>query len=178
MSPLPLAPLLVLAVGNPSRGDDALGPALRDALLAAVADARGDVELLTDFQWQVEHALDLLGRRAVLFVDAARPAAVDAAGGVGLCPLEPATTLPALSHALSPSGVLHVARTLGAPPPPAWQLAIEGEAFGLGEPISAAAQARLAPALALVQAWIAAQRAPAGPAPTRTHDTPALADRL
>jgi Ni,Fe-hydrogenase maturation factor len=30
-----IAPLLVLAVGNPSRGDDALGPALAERLEAA-----------------------------------------------------------------------------------------------------------------------------------------------
>lgn len=161
----PVAALLVLAVGNPSRGDDALGPALLDALQAQGADAAGDVELLTDFQLQVEHALDLQGRRAVLFVDAARPGAVAAEAaeaGIALSALAPALALPALSHALSASAVLHVARSLGGPLPPAWQLAIEGAAFGLGEPISIAAQARLAPALALALAWIAARRGEAG----------------
>ena len=74
----PVAPLLVLAVGNPSRGDDALGPRLLDALHAAGADLDGQVELLGDFQLQIEHVLDLRGRRAVLFVDAARPARPDA----------------------------------------------------------------------------------------------------
>jgi hydrogenase maturation protease len=158
----PVAAFLVLAVGNPSRGDDALGPALLDALQTLGADAAGDVELLTDFQLQVEHALDLQGRRAVLFVDAARPGAVAAEAGVALSALAPALALPALSHALSASAVLHVARSLGGPLPPAWQLAIEGAAFGLGEPISTAAQARLAPALALALAWIAARRGEAG----------------
>ena len=42
----PVAPLLVLAVGNPSRGDDALGPRLLEALHAAGADLDGQVELL------------------------------------------------------------------------------------------------------------------------------------
>jgi len=77
----PVAPLLVLAVGNPSRGDDALGPRLLDALHAAGADLDGQVELLGDFQLQIEHVLDLRGRRAVLFVDAARPARPDAREG-------------------------------------------------------------------------------------------------
>lgn len=158
----PVAALLVLAVGNPSRGDDALGPALLDALHAQGADAVDDVELLTDFQLQVEHALDLQGRRAVLFVDAARPGALAAGPGVALSALAPAQALPALSHALSASAVLHVARSLGGPLPPAWQLAIEGAAFGLGEPMSTAAKARLQPALALAQGWIAARRIEAG----------------
>lgn len=164
MSQDAVAPLLVLAVGNPSRGDDALGPALLDALAALAAqgaDRLGDIELLSDFQLQIEHALDLQGRRAVLFVDAARPGVVAAAGGVALTPLVPAAALPALSHALTPCAVLQVAQRLGGPVPPAWQLAIEGLDFGLGEPISSTARARLASALALVRGWIAARRAEA-----------------
>lgn len=153
-----VAPVLILAVGNPSRSDDALGPALLDALQSRGIDADGKVELLADYQLQIEHALDLQGRRAVLFVDAARPGALAAPGGVALAPLSPATALPALSHALSAPAVLHVARRLGVALPPAWQLAIEGETFGLGEPISAVAWARLEPALALAQGWITARQ--------------------
>ena len=148
-----VAPLLVLAIGNPSRGDDALGPALLDALRAADVDRSGEVELMVDFQLQVEHALDLQGRRAVLFVDAARPGTVGA-GGVALAPLAAAEALPALSHALAPSAVLRVAVQLGAAPPPAWQLAIEGERFELGEPLGDRARQRLAPALGLAWRWI------------------------
>lgn len=153
-----VAPLLVLAVGNPSRGDDALGPALLDALRAAGVDRGGEVELMVDFQLQIEHALDLQGRRAVLFVDAARPGTVGGAG-VALAPLAAAAALPALSHALAPSAVLRVAVQLGAVPPPAWQLAIEGDRFELGEGLGAAAQSRLARALALARGWIASRLA-------------------
>ena len=66
-------PLLVLAWGNPSRGDDALGPLLAERLLAhaGAPSLVGRVEVLTDFQLQVEHALDLVGRERILFVDAA-----------------------------------------------------------------------------------------------------------
>ena len=68
-----VAPLLVFGWGNPSRGDDALGPLLVEQL-ADRAQAQlpaGRLECLTDFQLQVEHALDLVGRERVLFVDAA-----------------------------------------------------------------------------------------------------------
>ena len=172
------APVLVLAVGNPSRGDDALGPRLLDALRAAGADLDGQVELLGDFQLQIEHVLDLRGRRAVLFVDAARPARPEARdggdggdGGNGAaCPgpepctsgltlqrLRPATTLPVLSHALEPAAVLHVAARLGEPMPPAWLLAIEGERFELGADLSAAARTRLRHAVAQAGQWINGQ---------------------
>lgn len=147
---------LVIAVGNPSRGDDGLGPAL-----LALLDGEG-ADTLLDFQLQVEHALDIAGRSAVLFVDAARPgAAGDAGQGVALTRVAPADALPPLSHALTPSGVLHVARRLGETAPACWQLAIEGEAFGLGEGLSAAARARLPRALAVARHWIA-ERGAAG----------------
>ncbi|HRG96608.1 MAG TPA: hypothetical protein PLR99_10185, partial [Polyangiaceae bacterium] len=58
------APLLFFGLGNPSRGDDALGPTLLERVGAALAPeiARGEVELLAEFQLQPEHALDLVGR--------------------------------------------------------------------------------------------------------------------
>ena len=61
------APVLVLAVGNPSRGDDAIGPILAQRLEAL---GLSHIEVITDFQLQVEHALDLEGRQRVIFIDA------------------------------------------------------------------------------------------------------------
>jgi Ni,Fe-hydrogenase maturation factor len=60
-------PLLIFGYGNPSRGDDALGPLL---IVCLEALDLPNVELLTDFQLQIEHALDLQNRERVLFVDA------------------------------------------------------------------------------------------------------------
>ena len=64
--------LLILAVGNPSRGDDALGPLFLERLaqLQAQRGAGQTVEWLTDFQLQIEHAVDLANRTLALFVDA------------------------------------------------------------------------------------------------------------
>ena len=135
------APLLVLAVGNPSRGDDALGPLAAQRLAEL---ALPGVEVLTDFQLQVEHALDLLGRSAVVFVDAT-------AGGDApyeLRPLAPAADASHTSHSLSPAAVLDAYRRLtGAEPPPARLLAIRGHEFALGAPLSRAASANLRAAL-------------------------------
>ena len=148
-------PLLVVGIGNPSRGDDALGPALLDALHAAGTQSTGQVELLTDFQLQVEHALDLDGRAAVLFVDAALPGSVR---GAALSPLAPAGAgaVGWTSHALEPSVLLALCeRALGHTPPPAWQLAIEGESFELGDSLSPAARLHLQQARALAEEWLA-----------------------
>ncbi|MBE2262872.1 MAG: hydrogenase maturation protease [Burkholderiaceae bacterium] len=148
-----VAPLLVLAVGNPSRGDDALGPMLLDRLREA---AHSDVEYLEDFQLQVEHALDLAGRQAVLFVDAALPGS---AVGADLTPLSADAQVPPASHALRPQAVLCVAQQLPVPVPPAWQLAIQGERFALGEGLSLFAQQNLEAAVELARNWVAARRA-------------------
>jgi hydrogenase maturation protease len=154
-----VAPLLVIAVGNPSRGDDALGPALLDRLHEAQVERAGDVELLLDFQLQVEHALDLGGRRAVLFVDASREAAL--AGAVSLARIEADAGSPGTSHALSAPAVLGIARRIGSAPPPAWQMAIGGCAFGLGEPLSGAGSAGLERGVEAALGWLRARRAEA-----------------
>jgi hydrogenase maturation protease len=150
-----VAPLLVLAVGNPSRGDDALGPMLVERLRATDIERDGEVELMTDFQLQVEHALDLDGRRAVLFVDAALPGT---AGGARIEPAEADDRVPPASHALRPQAVLSVARQVCAAVPPAWLLAIEGVSFELGDGLSGVAERRLDRATRLAIAWLRAQR--------------------
>jgi hydrogenase maturation protease len=147
-----LAPVLVLGWGNLSRGDDALGPlcvaALRDSLPARLVD---QVEFLDDYQLQIEFALDLVGRRRILFIDAslscAEPFEVHAA-----LPRHDSTIS---SHALSPEALLQVFVDLhGHAPAPATVLAIRGEAFELGEPMTAAAQANLAAAVAWASNWL------------------------
>ena len=139
------APLLVLGVGNPSRGDDALGPIFVErAARALEREVReGGVELLCEFQLQIEHALDLLGRRRILFVDAS----VSAEAPFELARLAPRADGSVTSHALSPAAVLEVYRSIHGEPPEAWQLAIKGERFELGEPLSPGASANLEAAL-------------------------------
>jgi len=136
------APVLVLAIGNPSRGDDALGPLAAQRLAAL---ALPGVEVLTDFQLQVEHALDLLGRSLVVFIDAA----ASGEAPFELRPLEPAADARHTSHSLSPAAVLDAYRRLtGGDPPPSRLLAIRGHGFELGAPLSDAAAANLQAALA------------------------------
>jgi hydrogenase maturation protease len=138
--------LLILAVGNPSRGDDALGPLFLERLaeLREQFNDADDIELLADFQLQIEHAVDLEGRALALFVDAG----VSGPAPFQFTRLQPARDTSYPSHALSPAAVLHVYQQVSrAPPPPAFQLAIRGESFELGEPLSAAAEASLAAAL-------------------------------
>ena len=132
----------------PSRGDDALGPLLLERI---EAPALSGVEALTDFQLQVEHATDLVGRRMVLFVDAD----VSAPAPYSFSRLAPRRDASYTSHEMSPAAVLEVYRELYGEPPPAYLLGIRGERFELGEPLSATAAAHLAAAHELVRALCA-----------------------
>jgi len=131
------APILVLAVGNPSRGDDAVGP----ALAARIEEARlPGVEVIVEYQLQVENALDLVDRKRVIFVDAGTgtPAPFE------LRRVHAAAEFLHTSHALSPGAVLATYRRVtGHEPPEAWVLCVRGESFELGEGFSAAAQEHL-----------------------------------
>jgi hydrogenase maturation protease len=153
---------LIFAWGNPSRGDDALGPLFgeRIAQLAAAHPEWGAVECLTDFQLQVEHALDLHERRRVLFVDAS----LDAPAPYAVTRITPQRDASFTSHAMTPQAVLQVYVDIeDEHPPPAWLLAIRGDAFKLGEPIAPAAQNNLAAALDWAATWLAE---PASSAPS------------
>jgi len=151
-SPKSPAPLLVLGWGNLSRGDDALGPALVAALHQRLPVAlHAQVEFLEDYQLQIEHALDLLGRRAVLFVDAS----LSCAAPFEVRPVQARHDPSYTSHALSPEALLQVFLDVqGYAPTLATLLAIRGETFELGETMSPSAQAHLEAALAWALTWV------------------------
>ena len=143
------APVLIFGWGNPSRGDDALGPLFVDRIAALQLPG---VECLTDFQLQVEHALDLEGRRRILFVDAS----LDAPPPFAVSALEPARDASFTTHAMTPEAVMHVYVELhDEAPPPCTLLAIRGERFELGEEVSPAAASHLDAALAWARTWLA-----------------------
>lgn len=150
-----IAPLLVLGWGNPSRGDDALGPLFVERLSSLLRDAcAGSVEFLTEFQLQVEHALDLAGRKRVLFVDAS----LGCEAPFEVTVLQPSRDASFTTHAMSPEAVMQVFRQLhGTLPPPCTLLAIRGKRFELGEPASDTALANLALAVTWGRRWLAAQ---------------------
>ena len=167
------APELVFGYGNPSRGDDALGPMFVERLRAGgnraqttvsqhrktvVCPQFSDIELLTDFQLQPEHALDLRRRKRVLFVDASSTCAEP----YELLPLAPAPEASVFTHALAPGALLAVfERIEGAAPPRSWMLGIRGYSFELGEPPSERALENLEAAIRRARDWLAAGDAPA-----------------
>jgi len=147
-------PLLVLAWGNRSRGDDALGPLFAERLRGRLREPeRGRVAFLEDFQLQVEHALDLLGRERVLFVDAS----LDCAQPFQASPVLAMRDSSFTTHAMSPAAVLQVFRELyGHEPPPCTLLAIRAARFELGAAPAAAALENLSLAVNWALGWLTA----------------------
>jgi hydrogenase maturation protease len=137
-------PLLIFGYGNPSRGDDALGPRLIERLEALCLP---DVELLTDFQLQIEHALDLQNRQRVLFADAS----VSCMEPYAFSRLQARKDASFTSHVMSPMALLHAYQNLYGIPPPAYLLQIRGRQFELGESLSPEAAASLDASFDLVR---------------------------
>ena len=134
--------MLVFTWGNPSRGDDALGPAMYELLKEQqqTAGLLSAVALLTDFQLQIEHATDLQQRERVVFVDAS----LTASPPYEFHPLLPEQDTSYTTHAMSPAAVLAVYQQIHQQPPPAaFLLSIRGYEFALGEPLSARARLHL-----------------------------------
>jgi hydrogenase maturation protease len=144
----------IIACGNPSRGDDALGPLLMEALRQHFATAWPPrIKIIEDFQLQVELALDLHACELVLFVDAGEhtPAPFQ------LYPVQAAAEASYTTHIMSPAAVLftyqHIYRQA---PPTAWLLSVRGEQFELGQGLSPAAEKHFDAALAWLLAFCAA----------------------
>jgi len=145
---------LILACGNPSRGDD--GAAWRLAEMAAVAGLPVGVRVIVQQQWTPELAEDLAGCEAALFVDCS---IADEAGVVTLTAVKPAEIAPNyLTHHMDAAGLLRLAAELyGVGPERADLLVIGGQSLGYTEELSPAVEAALPRALALMQGWAATQ---------------------
>lgn len=135
-------PVLLLGYGNPSRGDDGVGP----ALLALIEQDREQekapdcFDTLTDFQLQIEHVLDMQQRQLVVFIDAS----VSAGPPFGFSRLQPLRDNSYTSHAMTPSALLAVYEQVCSEPlPDAFLLGIPGYQFDLGTSITAQAHEHL-----------------------------------
>ena len=149
----PPLPILVFGYGNPSRGDDALGPELIRLLELELKGTplQQRVDLLTDYQLQIEHLLDLEGREQVIFVDAdvtlQEPFSFDR--------MVPEEVSSYTTHAVPPASLLklyHDHFTNEAPT--SYLLAIRGEQFNLGEPISQGGRDNLDRAMIFLLEWL------------------------
>lgn len=147
------APVLIVGYGNPSRGDDALGPTALEEIECRMArlPLGRQIDYVTDFQLQIEFVTDLIGRQRIIFIDAA---------ATGMEPftfdqVEADRDESFTSHALSPASLLMVYRnTYGEAAPPSFLLAIRGNEFELGAPLSGGALRNRDVALAMLEQWL------------------------
>jgi hydrogenase maturation protease len=145
--PARVRPMLLYGYGNPSRGDDGLGPALVAALEAY---GLADLDLDANFQLSLEDAQAITGYRTVIFADAA-------AQGPGPFTFERITAsedaaIGWTSHSVKPQQVVTLASRLFHCEVDAYALAIRGHVFGdFCEELSKEAQANLSQALAFVR---------------------------
>jgi hydrogenase maturation protease len=142
-------PILLLGYGNPSRGDDALGVLLLERIPAACLQA---VEVLTDFQLQIEHALDLKQRQLVLFADAS----VANTKPIHFSQLHAVIDNSYTTHAMNPAAVMQVYSDIEkTAPPPCFLLTMQAVQFELGDGLSEIAEESLRQAVALVEKLLA-----------------------
>ncbi|MBS1818668.1 MAG: hydrogenase maturation protease [Acidobacteria bacterium] len=137
---------LVLAFGNPLRGDDGVGPEVGRRVAATGAV----VEVVTPLQLLPEHAAQVAAADRVIFVDAA---VGRQAGEVVTIALQAAPTV-RVDHALTPAAILTLARDLYDARPPAWIVQVHAAHFTTGAPLSAAVAAAIPRAINAVLALL------------------------
>jgi hydrogenase maturation protease len=106
------------------------------------------VDLLTDFQLQIEHALDLKNRQLVLFADAS----VANTKPIEFRQLHAVCDNSYTTHAMNPAAVMQVFQDIEkTAPPPCFLLTMQAVQFELGEGLSETAVSSLQQALVLVE---------------------------
>ena len=129
--------VLVVAIGNPDRGDDGFGPAVAQRLRGRVPSTVRVLECSGDVLALIE---DWDGIPSVIVVDAMAP--ISDPGQVHRFNLTdsplPIGFAPSSSHALGVTETVELARSLGSLPQCLVAYLVEGEKFGTGAPLSSA----------------------------------------
>ncbi|CAA0119770.1 Uncharacterised protein [BD1-7 clade bacterium] len=132
--PDPLPHLVIIGSGNPARQDDAAAPILLEALRESLGHRSDHYRLryIETLQLNPENAYDLLGADKVIFIDCGL---IDAP--VLFKPIMPEASWQLTTHQQTPEAILAMTSMLSDEPLPAcFLLAIQGNAFELGEPLT------------------------------------------
>lgn len=116
--------VLILACGNPARGDDGIGP-----LLAAELEAWAlpGVTVTCDYQLNVEDAVAVAEHDVVLFLDAA----CSGRSPFELRPIAPTREVTFSSHSVTPDNLLALTRQVSGQAPAAFTLGVRGHRFDM-----------------------------------------------
>ena len=143
---------LVIACGNPLRGDDAVGP--RAADIVKSWDAPG-VKVLVVHQLVPELIGEMKQVERVLFIDAGTNAGE---GAFQSRIVEPKKSSRLLGHHETPANLLAMLRDLEGRVPQAWLVTISAVSFHHGAEVTEEARNRLQRALAWIGAFLGTER--------------------
>jgi hydrogenase maturation protease len=142
--------ILLLSLGNGSRGDDGVGLALGRALVARLPP--GSHQVVEAVQLVPEHAEQAARADAVVFLDAA---VSGAPGEVHANQVTSRAARTALLHALTPEEILGLARTTFGKAPQGLLVTVGGKDFSFVERLSPEVEAALPAAVEKALAWLA-----------------------
>jgi hydrogenase maturation protease len=150
-----MTPALLLACGNPLRGDDGLGEWL--ATKAQERFVSSQLEVMASRQFTPEMAEPISIADTVIFLDCS---ATSAAGQISLHSVV-ATTKPArlMTHHMSPESLLWMSRELyGRVPRVAYLITVGGQSFKMEERLSDAVRNAAPAVLAMVEEIVQAAK--------------------
>lgn len=141
-------PLLIIGIGNNSRGDDGLGWAFLDAI-AKTGPPTGQPEYR--YQLLVEDAELITRFPRVLFADASE---LPLTGGFALEPCHPDPAAELYTHQQTPGAILCLCQELYGHRPEAWRLLIQGYDWTFDTGLSRQAKVNLAHAVDFFGEWL------------------------
>jgi len=137
----------VIGYGNPGRRDDGLGVALAAEIESL---ALHGVTADSDYQLNVEYSADICSVDVVVFADAS----VNAPEPFEFTRIQPAREITFTTHSVSPASVLAVCQDIYGRCPEAYQLAVRGYSFELGEGLTEEAMGNLRRAVEFLSGFI------------------------
>lgn len=143
--------VLILGIGNPLRGDDAVGWLAAERLAATIHDPR--VEIVPCHQLMPEMAEQVARADIVIFIDASKTGAPGTWRMEELPPPNPAAPGP-VTHHFDPPALLAWALALHKRAPRAFAISIPGESFDCSEQLSALVAKAFGEVLGRLDHWL------------------------
>jgi hydrogenase maturation protease len=147
-----MASVLIIACGNPLRGDDAVAWRIAESLASHTVSS--DVEIVTSQQLTPEMAESVSRAESVVFVDTS---AAEPPGSLSVVPIAAAEDRSAsMTHRLTPTAILAMSNALyGKGPLHAFLLTVGGESFDLSKGLSPAVSQAVPAAVKRIEALFA-----------------------
>lgn len=143
--------VLILGIGNPLRGDDAVGWIAAERLAETIHDPR--VEVVPCHQLLPEMAGQIARADIVVFIDASKTGTPGTWRIEELPPPNPAAPGP-VTHHFDPPALLAWALALHKHAPRAYAISIPGQSFDCSERLTAPVERALAESLEHLCAWL------------------------